>query len=136
MKRYAKEHEVMLTAQFVRSEMAACCAAAQHREERLAGIGGYYFLSTRYGDGFVLDTHHHSALPLCIDGEAIEYEYETVEEIDPIRFTIEFTGTYRFCRDGLLYADVDGWDDTRTLSPDMRRTLKKEGIWSTAKRVR
>lgn len=136
MKRYAEKKEVMLTAQLIRSEMADCCAAARRREERIAGIGGYYFLSTQYGDGFVLDTHHNSGLPLCIDGKAIEYEYEVVEEIDATRFTLEFTGTYRFCRDGLLYADVDGWDDVRELSQDMRRTLKKEGIWSTAKRRR
>jgi hypothetical protein len=94
IKTYRGEHDIVLTAQAFRARIAECCQAAQRREERVLGIGAYYFLSTRYGDGFVLAANQNTALPLCIDGEAIDYEYEVVEEIDAMRFTVEFTGTY------------------------------------------
>ena len=134
MRKYVGRDEIVLTPQEFRAQIAECCAAAERREERILGIGEHYFLSTQYGDGFVLNTTNHSALPLCIDGEAIAYEYEVVEVLDAMRFTVEFTGTYRLTKAGLRYADVDGWHDVRQLSDDMRRTLKNNRLWSTARR--
>ena len=134
MRQYVGQHDIVLTPEEFRTQIAECCAAAERREERILGIGEHYFLSTQYGDGFVLNTPKNLALPLCIDGEAIAYEYEVVEALDAVRFTVEYTGTYRFTKAGLRYDDVDGWNNVRQISDDMRRTLKKARIWSTARR--
>lgn len=117
---------VKVTPQLFVSQIQKCVSAAERREERIVGIGSYYFLSTQHGDGWLLQKDQPNALPLCIDGKAIQYEYDVVEQISDIRFTVEFTGTYRFGRNGFRYYDVDGWNDFRQLSPDMAHTLKQE----------
>ncbi len=134
MRTHVGQDEIALTPQEFRARIAECCAAAKRREERIVGIGAHDFLSTQYGDGVVVNTPHNSALPLCIDGEVIAYEYAVVEARDSGRCTVEFTDTYRLTNAGLRDADVDGWDDVRQMSDDMRRTRKKARIWSTARR--
>jgi hypothetical protein len=61
-----------------KAEARCCIERAIEQMDSISAIGNIFFISTEHGDAFILNSEIRAALPLCISGKPVDYEYTSL----------------------------------------------------------